>query len=69
MLLQLKLSCKAIKSTDQVKLDGFLKDLEINDGKSCTMKMRPVEFDSSMHYIQQLRKEHPEIFSSGKKSK
>ena len=64
MLLQLKLSCKAIKSTDQVKLDGFLKDLEINDGKSCTMKMRPVEFDSSMHYIEQLRKEHPEIFSS-----
>ena len=52
MLLQIKLSRKAINSTAQEKLDELLEYYEIKDGKSCNIKVSSAQYDSSMHYIE-----------------
>ena len=63
MQLQIKLSCKAINSTDQERLDKLLEDFEIKDGKGCKDKISTAQYDSSMHLVHKLRKQHPDIFT------
>ena len=60
---QSQIGAKNIKitSADQEKLDEFLSTYEVRGDRVCKVKMSPSEYESSMMYIEDLRKRHPDI--------
>ena len=66
---QIKAKNIQINIADQVKLDMFLTDYETRGDRVCRLKISSAEYESSMTYIENLRKRHPDITGISRKEK
>ena len=64
MQLELKLSnSDIIECTDQENLDLLLKQYDVRCGQGSVLKISPEKYESSVQYLEQLRRKHPQIFT------
>ena len=65
MVLKVQSQIKAknihIQDSDQQRLDSFLTEYETRGDRVCRLKISSAEYESSMIYIQELKRRHPEI--------
>ena len=73
MVLKIQSQIKAknihIHDSDQQKLDTFLTNYESRGDRVCRLKISSDEYESSMIYIQELKRRHPEITGISQKEK
>ena len=66
---QIKAKYVTLNSTDQENLEEFMTNYEVRCDKVCKLKMTQAEYDSSMIYMEDLQRRHPEITGITQKEK